>query len=214
MKRTCEPELLDSLPFDHPDAAHSRRDLRIVNVFMRSNAWFRRTLPGVVRDGETVLELGAGTGELGVDLNSRGTPVDGLDLWPRPATWPMARSWYQADLKGFSGYGAYPVIMGNLIFHQFRDDELAELGALVRKSARVIIANEPQRRRLSQTVMAAVGPLLGANHVTLHDGKISIAAGFIEDELPRALGLGADEWDCMCSCTAPGAMRMVAVRRS
>ena len=86
MKRTCEPELLDSLPFDHPDAAHSRRDLRIVNGFMRSKAWFRKTLPGLVRPGETVLELGAGTGELGGDLNSRGIPVDGLDLWPRPAT--------------------------------------------------------------------------------------------------------------------------------
>ena len=213
MKRTCEPELLDSLPFDHPDAAHSRRDLRIVNGFMRSKAWFRKTLPGLVRPGETVLELGAGTGELGVDLNSRGIPVDGLDLWPRPAAWPPERKWHQADLKAFGGYGAYPVVMGNLIFHQFRDEELAQLGALLRRTARVIVANEPQRRRLSQAVMAAVGPLFGASHVTLHDGRISIAAGFLEYELPTALGLDSREWDYSCTCTAPGAMRMVAVRR-
>jgi hypothetical protein len=214
MKRTCEPELLDSLPFDHPDAAHSRRDLRIVNRFMRSQSWFRKILPTVVRPGETVIELGAGTGELGVALNSKGIPVDGLDLWPRPEKWPANRKWHQADLKAFAGYGAYPVVMGNLIFHQFRDEELTELGALLRANARVIVANEPQRRKLSQTVMAAIGPLLGANHVTLHDGKISIAAGFVDDELPLALGLGYGEWKYSCAYTAPGAMRMIAVRRA
>jgi hypothetical protein len=214
MKRTCEPELLDSLPFDHPDAAHSRRDLRIVNGFMRSKAWFRKILPTLVGPGETVIELGAGTGELGSDLNSRGIPIDGLDLWPRPAAWPSDRKWHQADLKAFTGYGAYPVVMGNLIFHQFRDEELAELGAHLRKTARVIVANEPQRRKLSQAVMAAVGPLLGANHVTLHDGRISIAAGFLENELPQALGLDSREWESSCTYTAPGAMRMVAVRRT
>jgi hypothetical protein len=213
MKRSCEPELLDALPFDHPDAAHSRRDLRVVNVFMRSRAWFRRVLPALVRPGEVALELGAGTGELGLDLNARGIPLDGLDLWPRPAGWPCARQWHQADLKNFTGYASYPIVIGNLIFHQFRDDELAHLGALLRKSARVIVASEPRRRRLSQAVMAAVGPLLGANHVTLHDGKVSIAAGFVADELPRTLGLDSREWDCHCATTAPGAMRMVAVRR-
>ncbi|HEY5227200.1 MAG TPA: hypothetical protein VIJ19_01610 [Opitutaceae bacterium] len=214
MKRSCEPELLDSLPFDHPDAAHSRRDLRVVNAFMRSKAWFRRVLPSLARPGEAILEIGAGTGELGVDLNARGIPIDGLDLWPRPAAWPPARQWHQADLREFGGYEAYPVVIGNLIFHQFKDTELAELGALLRRGARVIMASEPERRRISQTVMAAVGPLLGANHVTLHDGKVSIAAGFVGDELPRALGLDAGEWDCTCSTTAPGALRMVAVRRA
>jgi hypothetical protein len=213
MKRSCEPELLDSLPFDHPDAAHSRRDLRVVNAFMRSRAWFKRVLPGLVRPGEVALEIGAGTGELGRGLNACGIPVDGLDLWPRPASWPESRQWHQADLKNFGRYGSYRVVIGNLIFHQFRDDELAQLGEMLKGSARVIVASEPQRRRLSQTVMAAVGPLLGANHVTLHDGRVSIAAGFINDELPRALGLDSKHWNCTCTTTVPGALRMVAVRR-
>lgn len=213
MKRTCEPELLDSLPFDHPDAAHSRRDLRIVNAFMRSKAWFSKTLPGLVRPGEAVLEIGSGTGELGIHLRSRGLPVDGLDLWPRPAAWPAGSQWHQADLKSFTGYGSYPVVMANLILHQFSNAELSGLGALLRRHARVIVANEPQRKRLSQAVMAVVGPLLGANHVTLHDARVSIAAGFVADELPRALGLDCGDWDCTCAYAAPGVLRMVAVRR-
>jgi len=213
MKRVCEPELLDSLPFDHPDAVRNRRDLRLVNGFMRNRPWFRRTLPPLLRPGETVLELGAGQGELGRELIGDGVLLDGLDLWPRPAAWPPARPWHCTDLLAFEGYSAYPVVIGNLIFHQFTEQELGRLGARLRARARVIVACEPLRRRLSQRMMAAIGPLLGANHVTLHDSRVSIAAGFIGTELPLALGLDDGAWDYSCSETVPGACRMVAVRR-
>jgi hypothetical protein len=213
MPRVCEPELLDSLPFDHPDAVRNRRDLRLVNGFMRNLPWFRRTLPPLLRPGEPVLELGAGQGELGQLLIAAGVPLDGLDLWPRPARWPAERAWHRGDLKAFEGYAAYPTVIGNLIFHQFEAPELAQLGATLRRTARVIVACEPLRRRLSQTMMAVIGPLLGANHVTLHDSRVSIAAGFVADELPRALGLDDGQWDVTAAATVPGAYRMVAVRR-
>jgi hypothetical protein len=214
MPRVCEPELLDSLPFDHPDAVRNRRDLRLVNGFMRNKVWFRRTLPSLLRPGELVLELGAGQGELGQLLNAEGLPLDGLDLWPRPTGWPPDRLWHRQDLKEFAGYAAYPVVIGNLIFHQFEAPDLERLGATLRQSARVIVACEPLRRRLSQTMMAAIAPLLGANHVTLHDSRVSIAAGFVDDELPRSLGLDDGQWDVTCAATVPGAYRMVAVRRA
>ena len=213
MKRACEPELLDSLPFDHPDAIHNRRDLRLINAFMRNRAWFARVLPPLVRAGENVLELGAGTGEMGLKLLASGVPLDGLDLWPRPSAWPEDRKWHRADLKAFGSYADYAVVIGNLIFHQFTEGELAGLGAELRKKARVVVACEPERRKLSQTIMAAVAPLLGANHVTLHDARVSIAAGFVGDELPRALGMDDGSWDYSCTSTALGALRMVAVRR-
>jgi len=212
-RRTCAPELLDALPHDHPDAVHSRRDLRLVNRFMMNPRWFRRTLPGLLRPGERVLEIGAGTGELCALLNRAGLRADGLDLCPSPAGWPASRAWHRADLTEFQGYSPYQAVVGNLIFHQFRDEELAALGATLRASARVIVASEPLRRRLSQRLMAAIAPLLGANHVTLHDARVSIAAGFIGDELPRALGLGTGEWDVECGPSLAGAYRMVAVRR-
>jgi hypothetical protein len=212
MKRACEPEILDSLPFDHPDAARNRRDLRLINRFMGNGAWFEGVLPGLMHPGERALELGAGTGELGCRLARRGVPLDGLDLWPRPAAWPRDGGWHSADLRTFSGFEPYAVVIGNLILHQFSDADLAALGARIRRSARVVVACEPSRRRLSQRMIAALGPLLGANYVTLHDARVSVAAGFTGDELPLALGMDRASWNYSCKTTALGAFRMVAVR--
>jgi hypothetical protein len=211
MNRACLPELLDSLPPDHPDALHNRRDLRLINRFMRNRAWFGKVLPPLV-GGDCALEIGAGMGELAMDLGARGVAVDGLDLWPRPEGWLAGRTWHRADLRTFEGYGAYPVVLGNLIFHQFTDGELSALGATLRRSARAILACEPVRRRISQVLMAAVAPLFGANHVTLHDAHVSITAGFLGDELPRALGLDDGNWRYSCRATGLGVVRMVAVR--
>jgi hypothetical protein len=66
---------------------------------------------------------------------------------------------------------------------------------------------------MSQAFMSAVGPLLGANHVTLHDARVSITAGFLGSELPEALGMADGSWDTSCTTTTLGASRMVAVRR-
>jgi hypothetical protein len=62
--------------------------------------------------------------------------------------------------------------------------------------------------------VAAVGPLLGASHVTLHDARVSIAAGFRGDELPRSLGLMDAAWEVTCATSALGSNRMLAVRRA
>jgi hypothetical protein len=213
MLRTLQPEILDSLPPDHPDALHNRRDLRLVNRLMGNHRWLARTLPPLLRPGDTALELGAGTGELGLRLAAAGVPVDGLDRWPRPVHWPAAQQWHSADLRTFPGYGAYAAVFGNLIFHQFSDDDLASLGAILRHHARIVLACEPARERMSQLAYGVIAPLLGANHVSRHDGHVSIAAGFLGDELPRALGLTPADWDCRCTSTTFGAYRMVAIRR-
>lgn len=216
MQRTLQPELLDSLPPDHPDALHNRRDLRLTNRIVGSHRWLVRTLPPLLRHGERALELGAGTGELGQQLHTAAVPLDGLDLWPRPGNWPSARAWHRADLTSFTGYGDYAAIVGNLIFHQFSDATLAALGQQLRSApaVRIIIACEPLRRRSSQVLFRTLGPLLGANHVSLHDAHVSIAAGFRDDELPRTLSLAPTEWQVACTHTLLGMYRMIAIRRT
>ena len=214
MQRTLQPELLDSLPHDHPDALHNRRDLRVVNRIMGTHRWLARTLPPLLRPGERALELGAGTGELGMRLARRGVAVDGLDLWPRPTGWPSGHAWHRADLTTFDGYAPYAAIVGNLIFHQFSEAELGRLGQRLRPHARVIVACEPARRRLFQVLYRLIGPLFGANHVSRHDGHVSIAAGFRGQELPHALGLDPREWSVRTDSTGLGAYRLVALRHS
>ncbi|MDB6127794.1 MAG: hypothetical protein JWM35_1690, partial [Verrucomicrobia bacterium] len=163
---------------------------------------------------DRVLELGAGTGELGQRLAGNGLAIDGLDLWPRPADWLATQGWHRANLLDFPGYAPYTAVIGNLIFHQFTEEELSALGKKLRTHARVILACEPLRRRFSQALFSVFGRALGANRVSLHDARVSIAAGFRADELPRALGLAPSEWECRCFTTALGAYRLIAVRRS
>jgi SAM-dependent methyltransferase len=214
MPRTIQPELLDTLSPQHPDALHSRRDLRVINRIMGNHRWFERTLPSRLFPGERVLEIGAGTGDLIARLVQVGVAADGLDLVPPPEILPESLTWHSADLRSFEHYANYPVIIGNLIFHHLSDAELTELGDKLRPGARLILACEPARRRLSQFLFRAFGPLFGASHVTLHDGHVSIAGGFSGDELPRALGLEAGKWNVAHSTGLFGGYRMIATRRA
>jgi len=213
LARVVEPEILDSLPCDHPAARHNRRDLRLTNAVMGNHRWLGRVLRARAGRAEPALELGAGTGENAVRLRRRGWQVDALDTWPAPAAWPAGARWHRADLRGFAGYGAYRVVFGNLILHQFTAAELAALGAQLAAGPRLIAACEPMRRRLSQRLYRLLAPLFGANAVTRHDAHVSIAAGFVGDELPRLLGLDAARWAWRCGATVRGAYHMVAWRR-
>ena len=213
MQRRLEPELLDSLPPDHPDAIHSRRDLRLINRVMGNAPWFEQTLARHVRSGEHVIELGSGTGELAARLRTVTPFVDGIDRIPAPRSWPASAHWHQADIQTFTGWSAYPVVIGNLILHHFDNVALRALGEAFRPHARLLIFNETSRKRLNQRVWSITAPLCGANHVTRHDGRVSIAAGFLDDELPRSLGLDPAHWRWEISHTWLGAYRLIAERR-
>ena len=211
--RIVQSELLDSLPHDHPDARRSRRDLRVINTLMGNHRWLARTLAACAAPGEAILEVGAGTGELALHLRRRGWHVDGLDTCPAPEFWPANACWHRSDLRTFAGFGAYDVICGNLIFHQFTAAELAAIGGRLQARAHLVLACEPERSQTSQQLFRLIAPLFGANHVSRHDGDVSIAAGFQSDELPRLLGLDADKWSWRCSTAPLGANRTVAWRR-
>ncbi|MGH7995432.1 MAG: SAM-dependent methyltransferase [Opitutaceae bacterium] len=211
MRRIVRPELLDSLSPDDPAAQANRRDLRLVNRAMGNFEWLAGAAAARLRPGERALEIGAGTGELGLELARRGVPTDGLDLWPRPPAWPDSNCWHRIDARAFDGYGEYAVVIGSLIFHQFQADELAELGRRLGRT-RLILASEPWRRRLSQWLCAAAAPFVRANHVSRHDARVSIAGGFRGDELPRMLGLARPGWTWDCGTTGLGAYRMMATQ--
>lgn len=213
MQRRLEPELLDSLPPEHPDALHSRRDLRLVNRVMGNGPWFEQTLARHIRSGERVIELGSGAGELAARLRTVTPLMDGIDRISSPPGWPASARWHQSDIQTFTGWNAYPVVIGNLILHHFDNVALRALGEAIRPHARLLIFSEPTRKRLNQLLWNCAAPLCGANRVTRHDGRVSIAAGFRGDELPRALGLDASAWSWTLTRSWIGAYRLVALRR-
>ncbi len=214
--RLVRPEILDSLPDDEPAAQRSRRDLQVINRLLGSERWFRRTLAERVRPGGRLLEIGAGDGILGRRLMKAGLgTVAGLDLVGRPRFWPEWAPWFQTSVFHFDAWSDHPVVIGNLVFHHFRDEELARLGGQLNLHARLIVANEPLRTPRAARLFSALCPLIRADSVTRHDGKVSIAAGFRDDELAVLLGLDAKIWTWRVEKTVLGAAcRLIAERRS
>ncbi len=214
--RIVQPEILDSLPENHPDALHNRRDLRWINRLMGNPAWIEKHIRRYGQAEDSILEIGAGSGELGLRLHQSCTgcfdTITGLDFWSRPPTWPDAWPWHQEDALHYSGYANYSVILANLILHQFSDKELRELGPRLLTTARLLIISEPARR-LVHLLQAKIGLILKFNAVTQHDSAVSIRAGFLGTELADLLGLDSSTWEWSVHTTWAGAYRLIAWRK-
>lgn len=214
MLRQVTPEILDSLPDQHPDAQSSRRDLRIINRLMGTQQWFRQQLSDLTQD-TNCLEIGAGDGALALSLveHFKHLNYTAIDQVAAPDDLPAQIQWLQEDLFSSTSYGVADTLLANLILHHFEDAALAELGARIQESSiQSMLVSEPCRRQVHQYQLAA-GRLIGFNHVTLHDGRVSIEAGFLRDELPESLGLSPECWDIKTATSWMGCYRMVATRR-
>ena len=214
MLRRTESELLDTLPADDPAAQRSRRELRLINAIMGNHRFLAREVQRNIRPGWRLLELGAGDGFLGSRLISQGIcearQLTGLDLAPRPAVWPAEAGWIHGDVLAAPLPDA-EIIAANLFLHHFDAVALARLGTRLPAKCRILLANEPVRRHLHLAQAAVLSVLALLSRVTRHDMRISIRAGFLRDELPRALGLAG--WKCESSATFLGAYRLRAQRQ-
>jgi len=214
VQRQIEPEILDGLSADDPDAIASRRDLRRINFLMGNYRWIERELLGVVGEGDRIVELGAGDGALARRVAAkmpdwRGEYV-GLDMVPEGAFFPKhpAFRWLQEDLMETCALEGATIVIANMVLHHFKDDALARLGGKL-GSCRLLLAREPARR--NQWMQYLLYPL-GLNRVTRHDMRLSIEAGFLDGELPSALGLNGGDWQNRVHHTRRGAYELRAER--
>ena len=209
MNRRVEPELLDTLPPDDPAAIRSRRDLRRVNAWMRNPHIMARALRKHAGNPapRALLELGAGDGDFlwsvarNLSPGWAGTRAILLDRQLRLSSatregfqglnWPLAG--ITADVFDWApSAGDQPVIIANLFLHHFEDAKLAELLRKIAGATRLFIAVEP-RRMPWPAFGGCLLALIGCNHVTRHDGTVSIRAGFAGREI-SALWPDSRDW--------------------
>lgn len=211
MKRECEPEFLDELPGGDPRAIQSRRDLQKVNALMGHVRIMVRMLAGAFGDRfpRSIVEWGAGDGTLllrvAKSVAPRWKPVRVVLVDRLPLLSPQTR----AEFKALSWHvEALPTdvfdwlqrpdpersdaIIANLFLHHFTNDDLRRLLLHAARQTGFFLACEPQRTNFS---LGATGllPLIGCNGVTRHDARISVRAGFTENEL-SALWPAGDGW--------------------
>ncbi len=210
MNRVVTPELLDSLPADDPSAVRSRRDLSRINGMMGNLRWLRQAIGSTgLSDGAHIVEVGAGDGALANALARDGYRVTAIDLSSAPANLHEGVTWIRGDLFEELPRLSGDVLVGNLFWHHFSDEQLVDLAATVAKF-RVVLASEPLRARFPQVLGALLVPFV--NHVTRHDMFISIRAGFRPGELAHQWQLGSAKWQVEESTGFLGACRLIAHR--
>ncbi len=197
MVRRVEPELLDELPADAPDAVASRRDLRRVNWWMGHVGMMDRMLAGS-ETPRRVVELGAGDGtfllRLAVLRPGRGTKISAVLVDRQKLVSEETRrnfdalGWevetIQADVFEWLAQPRPPAdwLLANLFLHHFPNDRLRALLRLAAAKTMRFAACEPRRAPLPLTATRLLR-LIGCNTVTRHDARVSVCAGFSGSEL-------------------------------
>lgn len=212
MNRILEAEILDHLDPSDPRAIRSRRDLRIIDVFLGNSRWILRALGNLHDPSGGVLELGAGEGTLCRRIAAMlpGIRVTGLDRIARPEDLPSSVRWVGGNfldtLHGIDG----SVCCGALILHHLDTISLGRLGIELGRFSHLLFT-EPHRSSFPLAMAGLASPLAG--EVTRHDMSASIGAGFRKGELPQLLGLKPAEWAIRERVTLRGSIRFSASRR-
>lgn len=188
MDRVVGAEILDGLDAGDSRAVRSRRDLRLVNFFMRGESWILGEL-GKFSGLKRVVELGAGAGCLGSAVKRVFSDVEVvcLDLVERPDGVEGGVVWRSGDLFEFDGYDSGTVVVANLFLHHLEGEDLRRLGGLL-EGCLGVLAAEPFRGRVPLAMGRCLFPFV--NDVTRHDMLVSIRAGFCAGELGGLLDDG------------------------
>jgi len=192
MQRIVEPEILDTLSPEDPEAKRSRADLRFINRMMGGEAWILRELKKLA-GVECVVELGAGEGCLASSIKA-GLPdvrVVAVDLIGAPELLDDGVEWVQGNvLSEVYTVGPNTVVVANLFLHHLDNEELVLLGQRVRGAKAVLFA-EPYRSGFALFWARLIYSFVG--RVTRYDMLVSIRAGFRDGELEELLSAGF-EW--------------------
>jgi SAM-dependent methyltransferase len=211
MKRELKSELLDELPANDPRAMRSRRDLRRVNALMGHARIAARALGGAFtqRHPQSIVDLGAGDGTLLLRLARmiapgwkpmRLTLVDRQRLVTSQIVAEFAALSWQVECVESDAFDwlarpnpqSFDITIASLFLHHFLENDLRKLLSRAALQTEFFVACEPERVNFSLLAASLLG-LIGCNDVTRYDGKVSVRAGFVKNEL-SALWPEGEAW--------------------
>lgn len=190
MERHVQPEILDRLDRQDPEAIRSRADLRRINRLMGTERWILKQLASIRGEIDTVLEIGAGEGRLLTAIHQRegGIRCIGYDLVERPGALPSGVEWVSGDFLDALAdmpLGPRTAVVADLILHHFEEAALGRIRAAFSEAAYLFVV-EPDRSRLALFLGRCLLPFVG--RVTRSDMITSIRAGFAKGEIGQILG--------------------------
>jgi len=203
-ERIVKPEILDSLDPSDPAAIRSRKDLRLINWFMRGETWILKQL-AEFPDVTKIVEIGAGDAHLANKIKVKFPHVEVIacDLQERPENSAPEINWLVGNILESDCFDKDTIVVANLFVHHLDNDALWELSEKI-SPCRAIIMVEPHRYWFSKLMGYLTFPFV--NHVTRHDMMISINAGFRYGELAGLLNIDW-HWD---ETAAIGGIRSIA----
>jgi len=178
--RKIVPELLDSASPD--DVTANLADLQRINRFFGGRQTLRAVLRPLARPGLTILDIGAASADHASALpNARVVSLDLSESHLRRGHGPRVAA--DAFALPFPPR-SFDLVMANLFLHHFENEAIVRLLQSFAALARLgIVVNDLERSRLAWSFLPLTAPLLRWNPITLHDGPVSVAAGFRPAEL-------------------------------
>jgi 2-polyprenyl-3-methyl-5-hydroxy-6-metoxy-1,4-benzoquinol methylase len=192
-ERRIGPEMLDRAPVDVARA--SLRDLARINRYLGGYYVLGRLFDGLAKPGDrfSVLDIGAASGDMGAAIRRRypGAQVTSLDYkghhLAEAADPKLVADAFHLPFRPAS----FDFVFSSLFLHHFTNEQIVELFRSFRCLARrAVLAIDLERGPLAYHFLPGTRWLFGWHDITIHDGRISVAAAMKKQEL-RALAARA-----------------------
>ena len=184
--RVILPELLDDAP---PEIARRNlKELVRINRFQGGHRILLDRLSELYRptDRFTFLDIGAASGDMAAAAQRRFPGMEAINTDLSPLHLETARGLrfagdaFALPLRDLS----CDIVHCSLFFHHFDDDAVVRLlREFWRTARRAVIVQDLERHPLPYYFLPATRHLFGWSDIVLHDGPISVEAGFRAPEL-------------------------------
>jgi SAM-dependent methyltransferase len=184
--RALNPELLDSA--GPPYADRNLRELARINRWFGGHRSLLRMMRDLVHPREhfTVLDVGAGSGDMGRCLTRHFRNVKVISLDRRPMhlrNAPAPRVVADALQLPFVRR-SFDFVLCSSVLHHFPDSGVVEMISTLRPFARrALLLLDLERHPLAYHFLPITRRIFGWGPLTVHDGPISVAAAFRLEEL-------------------------------